>query len=337
MEKKYDTQSSHPADEITRIIDALMDEDIDPRIKERMQQWFRSEIDSEKKQEAFVKYADKMEPYTGKLKGDALLRYNKLATRLGLKPVAAPRRKLLNRRIAWRVAAVLVPVMIVMGTWVFMTLQPESPELRIASADHTQTAFMPDSSFVSVSPGSTVYYHESDDVREVDLSGEAFFKVHRDENRPFSVSTLDLKVSVLGTEFSVHDFPADNLGEVSLYSGSVSVEAGTSANVLSRGERLRYDALTNEITISIIPASEMIEKGYKPRLKFNHASFGEVVTALSAYYDIEIQIPAGMENSYDLTVDLDGESLERSLNLLVKMDKEPLTYTMQNSKVVITK
>ena len=45
------------------------------------------------------------------------------------------------------------------------------------------------------------------DTREVELEGEAYFEVTRDENRPFIVHAGQVAVKVLGTEFNVSNYP----------------------------------------------------------------------------------------------------------------------------------
>jgi len=365
--KKHDNRSgSLPGDDIMHIIDALMDEDIDPKIKAKMQRWFIAEKDSAKKQEAFLKYADKLEPYTGALKGDTLIRYNRLANILGLKlasvkpvlvePASSERFsseksapgggsvKRLGRSGGfpgwWRVAAVVIPALVIIGAGLFylMGRHSESVELRIASADTAQSALLPDSSSVTVSPGSTLLYRESVGERKVELSGKALFKVKHDVARPFSVSSLNMKVQVLGTIFSVSDFPKDTLDIVSLYNGHVSIETDNAANTMSAGERLTYNSVTHEIRISIIPASEMIAKGYKPRLVFDHATFSEVFEALSAYYNVKIETAPGLKLAGGaLTVDLEDEPLEESLGLLLKLGGKSLSYNIEEGKVIISK
>lgn len=46
------------------------------------------------------------------------------------------------------------------------------------------------------------------DKRNVTIEGEAFFKVAKDPSRPFIVSTHDVDMKVLGTQFNVCSYPA---------------------------------------------------------------------------------------------------------------------------------
>ena len=64
--------------------------------------------------------------------------------------------------------------------------------------------------------------------REVRISGEAYFDVARDEQRPFIVSTGGVKIKVLGTKFNVSAYEP-SAATVSLVEGAVEVTAGDSA------------------------------------------------------------------------------------------------------------
>lgn len=63
----------------------------------------------------------------------------------------------------------------------------------------------------------------SSDNRKVTIEGEAFFKVAKDTARPFIVSTHDVDMKVLGTQFNVCSYPATGYVQTSLLEGSVCV------------------------------------------------------------------------------------------------------------------
>ena len=49
------------------------------------------------------------------------------------------------------------------------------------------------------------------DNRKVELEGEGYFEVKRNEKIPFFVKTKDLQLQVLGTKFNFRDYPEDSL------------------------------------------------------------------------------------------------------------------------------
>lgn len=61
------------------------------------------------------------------------------------------------------------------------------------------------------------------DKREVELEGEGYFKVMKDERKPFRVVVKKQTVEVLGTEFNVDAYPEEKNTYTTLVSGKVKV------------------------------------------------------------------------------------------------------------------
>lgn len=87
-------------------------------------------------------------------------------------------------------------------------------------------ATLPDGTEVWLNGGSRITYQRdmnTQQKREVFLSGEAFFKVAKDADNPFVVKTSRMAVNVLGTAFNIKAYPNEEQTETSLISGSVEV------------------------------------------------------------------------------------------------------------------
>lgn len=83
-----------------------------------------------------------------------------------------------------------------------------------------------DGSFISLKPNSRASYaadFSAGSRREVYLSGEAFFEVAKDPNKPFFVYANELVTKVLGTSFNVRAYQDDEDVTVEVRSGRVSV------------------------------------------------------------------------------------------------------------------
>lgn len=65
--------------------------------------------------------------------------------------------------------------------------------------------------------------HFTGDVRKVTVEGEAFFKVAKDTLRPFIVSTGEVDMKVLGTQFNVCSYLTTGYVQTSLLEGAVQV------------------------------------------------------------------------------------------------------------------
>ena len=73
------------------------------------------------------------------------------------------------------------------------------------------------------------------DKREVELEGEGYFEVTRDETRPFRVVVEKQTVEVLGTEFNVDAYPEEKNTYTTLVSGKVKVDTDGQTVILDPG------------------------------------------------------------------------------------------------------
>nr|BFF35824.1 hypothetical protein BACT7_06860 [Tenacibaculum mesophilum] len=98
----------------------------------------------------------------------------------------------------------------------------------------TKTFNLPDESEVILNANSTVSFNKKDwkNSREIQLKGEAFFKVKK--GKSFTVNTSIGKVTVLGTQFNVKE--RKNYFEVKTYEGLVSVDYNNSLIKLAKGK-----------------------------------------------------------------------------------------------------
>ena len=84
---------------------------------------------------------------------------------------------------------------------------------------------LPDGSKVWLNSGSSLKYDKQfgKELREVVLSGEAFFDVVRNAEKPFIIHTTNMDIKVLGTRFNVKSYANDKQSEASLIHGSIEV------------------------------------------------------------------------------------------------------------------
>jgi len=115
-------------------------------------------------------------------------------------------------------SAIAAVFLICFGAYYFISNQNTTVSTALA---HKTIHHLPDNSIVHLNAGSTISFNENswDEQRDVELNGEAFFKVAKGSK--FNVITNLGVVSVLGTEFNVKNRGANF--EVVCYEGLVSV------------------------------------------------------------------------------------------------------------------
>ena len=103
--------------------------------------------------------------------------------------------------------------------------QPESWEEATNKNSWVQHVALPDSSVVSLYPHSTIKYEKglSKPLRDIYLTGKAYFKVKRNPKRPFSVYAGGLKTTALGTSFTINTKEGRQRTSVRLHTGKIVV------------------------------------------------------------------------------------------------------------------
>ena len=122
--------------------------------------------------------------------------------------------------------------------------------------------------------------------RRVVLSGEAFFEVARDENKPFIVETSRMDVKVLGTRFNVNAYTDNEMVSTTLVDGSVEVASGTQKPItLVPGEQAYGEAgelEKREVNVRLYTS------WIDGRFMFNNVELEEIAKQISRWYDVEI-------------------------------------------------
>lgn len=125
--------------------------------------------------------------------------------------------------------------------------------------------------------------------RIVELEGEGYFQVARDENAPFIVKTSKMNVQVLGTEFNVSAYTEDTVIQTTLVSGSVRVSLDDSDKtvILKPGEQVECSRRGNGLQVSHVDVASII--AWKDgRLRFEEKPLCEVMKIVARWYDVEV-------------------------------------------------
>ena len=194
---------------------------------------------------------------------------------------------------------------------------------EIHSPYGTRTTFyLPDGSTGWLNGGSSLKFptHFGDKVRNVNLTGEAYFKVISNHKKPFVVSTDNIDVKVFGTSFNVMAYADEQITEVTLESGQIEVFKKTnniikSIGILKPNESCLYNLLSDSSRILCINSKEKLS-WLDGKLTFKYEPFGEVVRKINRWYNVNIVIKDELLRSYIYYGTFKDETLEEVLRLL---------------------
>lgn len=233
-------------------------------------------------------------------------------------------------------AAIVLPICIAFFTYYLIDSSQTVGAPFIVKADKGDKATieLPDGTNVVLNSASQLSYLNNfgENVRRVQLNGEAYFKVAHDEKRAFIVQVGDLEVKVLGTSFNVSAYEDAKDVTVVLLEGKVGVYAQKISHIMKPGDKIEYNKATHKITATQVHPTDYIE-WTKGNMYFEKESLENIMKTLSRIYDVEIRFDSNkLPNEY-FTGTIPGGGIQNALNIL--MLTSPFYYEMDGSVIVL--
>ncbi|WPU99037.1 FecR domain-containing protein [Mucilaginibacter sp. cycad4] len=149
--------------------------------------------------------------------------------------------------------------------------------------------------------------------RPVSLTGEAYFEVARNKEKPFDVNTVNERVEVLGTHFNISAYTDERSQRTTLLEGSVRVTAKRQiAQVtIKPGQQAEGTAGSLKITNVDANATASWKDGV---FIFNHTETHTLMRQLSRWYNIDVVYQG------DIKERTFSGSIDRSYTLLQVLD-----------------
>lgn len=153
---------------------------------------------------------------------------------------------------------------------------------------------LPDSTMVWLNAASTLSYppNMGEETRTVELTGEAFFAVKRELQQPFRVKSRDIQIEVLGTRFSLRDYPEEAICRTRVAEGAIRLKHNDTSAVLETGEEAQLDLAT--FSGSVLTVRSGIDTAEtapwtKGLIQFDHADLATMLRELSRAFNVEMR------------------------------------------------
>ncbi len=126
----------------------------------------------------------------------------------------------------------------------------------------------------------------SDKNRIVEISGEVYFEVVKDQKRPFRVKFGTSEVEVLGTTFNIMAYQDESSPKITLVEGAVNLRDGSESKKLRPGEQ--GVVLSNGKILSALIDLDQ-ELAWKSGLfYFKDSGIEEIMRQVARWYNIEV-------------------------------------------------
>lgn len=262
-----------------------------------------------------------------------------------------PSRKLFSLLSRWKYAAILIAVAAAGIVIYNLTRTTTNDNVNLADRDLPQETNdikeeanntnekrlvrLEDGSTVLLSPHAVIRYarqFETGTTRDVYLSGEAFFEVAKNPNKPFRVFSQELVTKVLGTSFTIKANEEDKQISVVVRTGKVSVynknnekeQEGINSQkltgvVLKPNQELVFYRNELKFQKTLIDRPVLINPSeIKNDFQYEDAPVAVVFEQLKKAFCIDIVYDKETIKNCRVTADLDDESIYKKLELICR-------------------
>lgn len=223
---------------------------------------------------------------------------------------------------------------------------------------------LPDGTKVWLNADSKISYNKSygNKLREVVLTGEAYFDVVRNAERPFIIHTAKMDIKVIGTAFNVKCYPGEKTTETSLIRGSIEVTLKDRLEkiMLKPNEKLviNNDEIAEQIIksqstgikpskvqqqnpiislshLTFYPAdSTVIETAWtQNKFVFSSETFEEIALKMERWYNVKIDFADEYLKNERLTGNFEKETITEALTAM--QFATPFSFTIKNDQIII--
>lgn len=193
---------------------------------------------------------------------------------------------------------------------------------------------LPDGSLVTLNLNSSISFDENfnSSERVVQLTGEAFFKVMKNELKPFIVRSDHFSATVLGTSFYVFAKHTDKEYKVDLLEGKVQLSNARRTVLLAPGEEGLWNKQTNDFSKSAFDKGEL-NSWLAGKIHFENTTIKDAVALLEKWYAVHIKIKRKDINNRTISGDYNEAALDDILEVLCF--SLSCSYTYKNDIVII--
>ncbi|MEJ7558556.1 MAG: FecR family protein [Pedobacter sp.] len=191
---------------------------------------------------------------------------------------------------------------------------------------------LPDGTRAWINASSSVTFPTvfSSKQRKVRVSGEVYFEVAKNPNRPFIVETEHQTVTVLGTHFNINAYNDEQETKTTLIEGSVRVASKYGSRVLIPGQQSILSA--NKMLVKKQSNLQSVIAWKNGNFSCDHTDLPVLLRQLSRWYDVEI-VYTGVIGKHEFV----GE-ISRSLKLssvLKILESSGVHFKINDKKLII--
>ncbi len=312
-----------------------------------VEQWSLRDAENSKELEKNRQLLEKVDVYYKSKRFNSQTAWSKVQSRTGRTNQHKVKGKQVIATFYKYAAVLLIAVMFGSGLYYFGFRDKFSAYSEI-TAEQNQVIkefVLPDGTTVALNSNSQIKFPKKfeKDVREITLTGEAFFDVTPNPAKPFIIHAGEAQIKVLGTSFNVCAYPENETVEVVVKTGKVQVSQnvpdlpvqslevvlnpGEKGTLMSKNHRLEKTFNSDQNFLSWKTHSFV----------FTKTPLNEVIDYLENVYHAKIELKDEELNELVLTASFDQKPVEFILNVVtltfdLNLSEENNQFTLSKKK-----
>lgn len=158
---------------------------------------------------------------------------------------------------------------------------------------------LPDGTKVWLDAASSITYPTAftGGDRKVKLTGQAYFEVAKNPQKPFYVDANNVEVKVLGTHFNISAYNDDAENTTTLLEGSVQISKNNSTALLKPGQQAIIPNNSNSIKVADANINDVMawKNGY---FIFDDDNITGIMRKVSRWYDVEVEYQGNFDDQH---------------------------------------
>lgn len=148
---------------------------------------------------------------------------------------------------------------------------------------------LPDGSRVWLNAASSLRFPTAftGNDRKIEITGEAYFEIAKNKNKPFKVSVNDMNIEVLGTHFNVMAYADEAATQTTLLEGAVKVYRDNAIAMLAPGTQAQMNK-EGKIKVNKNIDIQEVVAWKNGMFHFTSLSLDNIMRQISRWYDVDV-------------------------------------------------
>ena len=170
--------------------------------------------------------------------------------------------------------------------------------------------------------------------RKVEITGEAYFEVAKNKERPFRVMCNGSMVEVLGTHFNINSYADEESINTTLLEGSVKVVKGNAQRIIKPGEQAQVANDGSLRTLTSVNTEEVVAWKNNNFL-FDNTDVKRLMRQLSRWYNVDVVFKGTTDESLKFNGSI---SRTATLAIVLKMLESTgdVNFVIEGNKLIVS-